>query len=565
MSAESVTPTKLAEQFPQAMVAQHNDHGDTTIVVRREAWRQVAQYLRDDAALRYNFLMDLTAVDYLTMGRTPRYEVVAHLYSLPHNQRVRLKTRIPDDDPRLDSLMPVWEGANWFEREVYDMFGITFVGHPDLRRILLYEGFEGHPLRKDYPQDKEQPLDHNAFDASFYEGKRNAQGIETRHMLLHMGPSHPAMHGVIHLTLELDGETILDGDTEIGYLHRAFEKEAESHTYTQVIPYTDRLNYVSPLINNVGYVMAVEKLFDVQVPERCQYIRVLVSELSRITDHLTCIAANAMELGAFTVFFYFIKAREEIWHLVEAICGARLTTTYTRVGGVMADLPGDFATQLQRVLHTLDEAIRDGERLLRKNRIFYDRMRGTGMIGPEDAIALSFTGPVLRSTGVNYDVRKANPYLIYDRLEFAVPLGEQGDNYDRYLVRMEEIRQSIRLVQQCMAQMPPGPVQLDDARMTMPPKAEVYGTIEGLMNHFKLVIEGIQPPPGEAYLPVEGANGELGFYIVSDGTGRPYRCRVRPPCFALMQGLQKMIKGGMMADIVATFGTINMIAGENDR
>jgi NADH-quinone oxidoreductase subunit D len=192
-------------------------------------------------------------------------------------------------------------------------------------------------------------------------------------------------------------------------------------------------------------------------------------------------------------------------------------------------------------------------------------MRGTGIIGPEEAIALSFTGPVLRSTGVNYDVRKANPYLVYDRLEFAVPLGEQGDNYDRYLVRMEEIRQSMRLVQQCMAQMPPGPVQLDDPRMTMPPKAEVYGTIEGLMNHFKLVIEGIQPPAGEAYFPVEGANGELGFYLVSDGTGHPYRCRVRPPCFALMQGLVKMIKGGMVADIVATFGTINMIAGENDR
>jgi len=301
------------------------------------------------------------------------------------------------------------------------------------------------------------------------------------------------------------------------------------------------------------------------VPERCQYIRVLVSELSRITDHLTCIAANAMELGAFTVFFYFIKAREEIWRLVEAICGARLTTTYTRVGGVMADLPEDFAAQLQGTLRTLEDAIRDGERMLRKNRIFYDRMRGTGIIGPEEAIALSFTGPVLRSTGVSYDVRKAFPHLVYDRLEFEVPVGEQGDNYDRYLVRMEEIRQSIRMVQQCMAQIPAGPVQLDDARMTMPSKADVYGTIEGLMNHFKLIIEGIQPPPGEAYLPVEGANGELGFYIVSDGTGRPYRCRVRPPCFTLMQGLQKMIRGGMVADIVATFGTINMIAGENDR
>jgi len=564
-SDASMTSVKLQQQFASALLAQHATHGDETLVVKREAWRDVMRFLRDDPDLRYNFLMDLTAVDYLTMGRMPRYEVVAHLYSLPHNQRVRLKAPVPDDDPRLDSLMPVWEGANWFEREVYDMFGITFDGHPDLRRILLYQGFEGYPLRKDYPQDKEQPLDHNAFDPSFYINKQNEQGIETRHMFLHMGPSHPAMHGVIHLTLELDGETIIDGDTEIGYLHRAFEKESESHTYTQVIPYTDRLNYVSPLINNVGYVLAVEKLFDVQVPERCQYIRVLVSELSRITDHLTCIAANAMELGAFTVFFYFIKAREEIWRLVESICGARLTTTYTRVGGVMADLPEGFNEQLERTLATLRESMRDVEHLIQNNRIFYDRMRGTGIIAPHDAIALSFTGPVLRSAGVNFDVRKTNPYLVYDRLDFEVPLGEQGDNYDRYLVRMEEIRQSIRMVEQCMMQMPAGPVQLDDARMTMPPKAEVYGTIEGLMNHFKLIIEGIKPPPGEAYFPVEGANGELGFYIISDGTGRPYRCRVRPPCFTLMQGLQKMLKGGMVADIVATFGTINMIAGENDR
>jgi NADH-quinone oxidoreductase subunit C/D len=565
VSDASVTLTKLQQRFPQAILAQHTDHGDDTVTIARESWRNAAHFLRDDPDLRYSFLMDLTAADYLTMGRTPRYEVVAHLYSLAHNQRVRLKAPVPDTDPHIDSLMPVWEGANWFEREVYDMFGLTFDGHPDLRRILLYDGFDGHPLRKDYPQEKEQPLDHNAFDASFYENKRNEQGFETRHMLVHMGPSHPAMHGVIHLTLELDGETVIDGDTEVGYLHRAFEKESESHTYTQVIPYTDRLNYVSPLINNVAYVLAVEKLFDVHVPERSQYIRVLVSELARITDHLTCIAANAMELGAFTPFFYFIKSREEIWKLVESICGARLTTTYTRVGGVMADLPEDFSANLQGVLTMLHTSMRDVERLLRKNRIFYDRTRGTGIIAPEDAIALSFTGPVLRSTGVNYDVRKANPYLIYDRVDFDVPLGEQGDNYDRYLVRMEEIRQSIRIVEQCMAQTPKGPVQLDDARMTMPSKSEVYGTIEGLMNHFKLIIEGIKPPPGEAYSPVEGANGELGFYLISDGTGRPYRCRVRPPCFALMQGLQKMIKGGMVADIVATFGTINMIAGENDR
>ncbi len=567
MTEASTTLQKLQARYAWAMREHSVVHGDETVMVERGAWREVMQFLRDDPALQYNFLMDLTAVDTMQLGHghAARFEVVAHLYSLPHNTRVRVKAPVPEDDPRIDSLMPVWEGANWFEREAYDMFGLTFTDHPDLRRILMYDGFEGYPLRKDYPTDKEQPLNEHALDPSFYQSRRNAEGIETRHMFVHMGPSHPAMHGVIHMVLELEGETVIDCDPEIGYLHRAFEKESEGHTYTQVIPYTDRLNYVSPLINNVAYVLAIEKLFDVEVPERCQYIRVIVSELSRITDHLTCVAANAMELGAFTVFFYFIKAREAIWKLIETVCGARLTTTYTRVGGVMADLPETFGPHLQQVMGTLRESLADGAGLIEKNRIFHDRMRGTGIIGPEDAIALSFTGPVLRSAGVDYDVRRANPYLIYDRLDFEVPLGEQGDNYDRYLVRMEEIRQSMRMIEQCMVQMPEGPVSIEDARMTLPPKAEVYGTIEGLMNHFKIIIEGIKPPAGEAYYAVEGANGELGFYVVSDGTGHPYRCRVRPPCFALMQGLSKMLRGGMVSDIVATFGTINMIAGENDR
>lgn len=542
----STTLQKLQANYAWAIREHAVTHGDETVMVERGAWREIMQFLRDDPDLQYNFLMDLTAVDTMQLGRghAARFEVVAHLYSLSRNLRVRMKAPVPGGDPRIDSLMPVWEGANWFEREAYDMFGLTFTDHPDLRRILMYDGFEGYPLRKDYPTDKEQPLNQHALDPSFYQSRRNEEGIETRHMFVHMGPSHPAMHGVIHLVLELEGETVIDADPEIGYLHRAFEKESESHTYTQVIPYTDRLNYVSPLINNVAYVLAVEKLFDVEVPERCQYIRVIVSELSRITDHLTCIAANAMELGAFTVFFYFIKAREEIWKLIETVCGARLTTTYTRVGGVMTDLPETFGSRLQHVMATLRESLEDGAGLIEKNRIFYDRMRGTGIIGPEDAIALSFTGPVLRSAGVNFDVRKTNPYLVYDRLDFEVPLGEQGDNYDRYLVRMEEVRQSMRIISQCMVQMPEGPVSIEDARMTLPPKAEVYGTIEGLMNHFKIIIEGIKPPAGEAYYAVEGANGELGFYVVSDGTGHPYRCRVRPPCFALMQGLSKMLRGG---------------------
>jgi len=387
----------------------------------------------------------------------------------------------------------------------------------------------------------------------------------TKTMLLNMGPSHPSTHGVIRITLELEGEKVLKADVEMGYLHRGFEKTCENVTYCQVVPYTDRLNYVSPLINNVGYCLAVEKLLGVDATERAKYIRVIMSELSRLTDHLTCIAANAMELGAFTVYFYFMQAREVLYEVIEKVTGHRLTVNYVRVGGLARDIYDGFEEDVRKAFVTVRGYIVDVEKLLSRNRIYYDRMREVSAISQDDAISLGFTGPCLRSTGVNYDVRKAHPYLVYDRMNFDVPLGDKGDNYDRYLVRIEEMRQSMRIVEQALKQIPQGPINISDPSIIMPPKKEVYGSIEGLMNQFKLVTEGIKPPKGEVYFSVEGGNGELGFYVVSDGTGRPYRVRVRPPCFLLLQGLSKMIVGGLVADIVATFGMINMIAGENDR
>lgn len=402
------------------------------------------------------------------------------------------------------------------------------------------------------------------------ERTENRMNIETEEMgdgriVINIGPSHPAMHGIIRIIAEVEGEKVVRSDVEIGYLHRGFEKTCENVTYNQVIPYTDRLNYVSPLINNVGYALAVEKLIGIDVPERCKYIRVIASELSRLTDHLTCIAANAMELGAFTIFFYLIKSREELYQLIDELTGGRITTNFTRIGGVARDLPQNFGDKVKVVFSNLRTALNETHKLLTRNRIFMDRMSGVGVISKEDAIALSFTGPVLRSTGVPYDVRKAQPYLVYERFDFDVPVGSKGDNYDRYLVRMEEMNQSMRIVEQALKQIPEGPIRVDDNGISLPPKNEVYGSIEGLMAHFKLVFEGVKPPPGEVYFAVEGANGELGFYIVSDGSGRPYRLRVRPPCFALMQGLSKMIEGGYIADIIATFGQINMIAGECER
>ena len=455
------------------------------------------------------------------------------------------------------------------------------------------------------------------LEAKAKEPAQNAPAdLETRDMMLNIGPAHPAMHGIVRIVTKLDGEQIQDAEVEIGYLHRGFEKMAEVVDYNGVIPYADRLNYVSPLINNMGYCMTVEKLLGIEVPERCHYVRVILSEISRITDHLTCIGASAMELGAFTVFLYMIKAREYLWELVEKVTGARLTVTYCRVGGVKADLPEDFVEPCCKAFKETRKVIAESHGLLTRNRIFVDRMSGTGVISSEDAISYGITGPFLRATGADYDVRKDCPYAVYDQLPFDVPVGTQGDNMDRYLVRMEEMEQSMRIVEAALKEIPGGPVLVnpetgrlipaaemvdlakvgdiysisdgravtgptlegsgrrehasiaaDEKRVFLPAKEDTYGNIEGLMQQFKLVMfgHGVRPPQGEVYFPVEGANGELGFYVVSDGAGCAYRVRVRPPCFAIMSALPKLLTGDMIADMVPTFGSVNMIGGELDR
>jgi NADH-quinone oxidoreductase subunit D len=384
-------------------------------------------------------------------------------------------------------------------------------------------------------------------------------------MMLNMGPSHPAMHGTVRIVIELSGESIVSADVQIGYLHRGFEKMCERGTWNQVYPYVDRLNYVSPMLNNVGYSLAVEKMLGITVPERSQYYRVILGELARICDHLTCNGAMAMELGAFTPFLYYIRGREMIWDIFEEETGARLTHSFGRVGG-MAKPPTSFFKEMVRVtLPRVMKIVVDSEKLLLKNRIFLDRLENVGRISAEDALALSWTGPCLRSTGVNYDVRKAHPYLVYDRFDFDVPVGTTGDNYDRFMCRQEEIRQSMRIIEQALEQMPDdGPINVDDPRIVLPPKDEVYSTIEGTIQHFKIIMEGIKVPAGEVYSYTEGGNGELGFYLVSDGSGTPYRVRIRPPCFPIVQGLDRLIVGSMIPDIVPTFGSMNMIGGECD-
>jgi NADH-quinone oxidoreductase subunit D len=384
-------------------------------------------------------------------------------------------------------------------------------------------------------------------------------------MTLNMGPSHPAMHGTIRMVLELSGETILKTDVQIGYLHRGFEKMCERGTWTQVFPYVDRCNYVSPMLNNVGFALAVEKLLGITAPERSQYYRVVLGEIARICDHLTCNGAMSMELGAFTPFLWFMKAREILWDILEEETGARVTHSFSRIGGSAKPPTDNFKPMIRAAIPRLRAIVSEGEALLVRNRIFIDRVQGVGIISAKDAIALGWTGPCLRSTGVAYDVRKASPYLVYDRFDFDVPVGQVGDNWDRFMVRLEEIRQSLRIVEQALDQMPDsGPVQVDDARIVLPPKDEVYTTIEATIQHFKIVMEGIKVPAGEVYGYTEAGNGELGFYLVSDGSGTPYRVRIRPPCFAIMQGLGKLVTGVMIPDVVPTFGSMNMIGGECD-
>jgi NADH-quinone oxidoreductase subunit D len=391
------------------------------------------------------------------------------------------------------------------------------------------------------------------------------ENLHTDHMVLNMGPSHPATHGTVKFLLTLDGETVVDMTVEVGYLHRGFEKMCESVTYSNVFPYTDRLNYCSAIMNNIGYALAVEKLCDIEITERCKYIRVVTNELARISDHYTNIAAAALELGALTAFIYFVEAREIVWDLLEKVCGARLTSNYIRVGGLMCDLPPGFNDDLEATYPKLDKLFEDVDNLLTKNRIFLDRMRDTGGISKEDAISWGFTGPCLRACGIDYDIRKKEPYLVYDRLDFDIPLGKTGDNFDRYLVRMEEIKQSLKIIKQAMKDMPEGPINTDNPYLRIPSKQDVYSQMEEMIAHFKVVIDGVKPPVGEVYYATEAANGELGFYIVSDGSGKPWKCRVRPPCFTMTGALADLCKGGMLADIVPTFDMINMIGGECDR
>lgn len=537
-----------------------------TFAVERDEIITVLRALHDHPELRFTMPLDLFGADY--PNREKRFDVVYQLYSLKNNERVRLKVRVAENES-VPTSTGIFQGYDWYEREVFDMYGIRFEGHPNLRRILTHDAFQGHALRKDYDPAQRWLL--NDSGIAMLKPKIAPQFVEEEEdsdferVTLNLGPSHPAMHGTLRVVVTLDGETIVGADQEIGYLHRCFEKMSETHTYQQVIPFTDRLNYCSAVINNVGYCLAVEKMLGLSAPERAQHVRLILSELYRIADHLVCIGANLVDVGALTNFWYLFQPREEIIALAESCSGARLLPTYLRIGGLAVDAPSDFLSNSQRIVDMLPRFVDEVEALVMKNRIFRERTEGIGVISQEDAINFGFTGPCLRATGVPFDVRKSNPYLGYETYDWDVPIAEGGDTYARFLVRFEEIRQSLRILQQAIDRgLPSGPVMVDNPYVALPPKTKVYNEMESLIYHFKLIMHGIQPPVGETYFPVEGANGELGFYVVSDGTKNPYRVRARPPCFPIFEAYGKMIIGQAIPDAIATLGSLNIIAGELD-
>jgi NADH-quinone oxidoreductase subunit D len=389
---------------------------------------------------------------------------------------------------------------------------------------------------------------------------------ETSLMTVNMGPQHPATHGVLRLVLELDGEVIVKAVPHIGYLHRGMEKLAESLTYPQALTLTDRLDYTSALSNNLAYCLAVEKLLDIRIPQRAQYLRVLLAELQRIAAHLLWLGTHALDLGAMTMFFYPFRERETIMEMLELVTGARLTPSFIRIGGLAADIPDDFLPAVRAFTEALPGRIAEYEEMLTENIIWKKRTRRIAPLSGEECIDYGVTGPPLRASGVNYDVRKAFPYSSYEDFDFEIPLGQNGDVYDRYLVRLEEMRQSNRIVRQVMDRLPEGPVSAPDAPLIVPPpKEEVGRDIAAMIRHFKIMQEGFRPPCGEVYSSIESSKGELGFYIIGDGTNRPLRMRIRTPSFSNLSALTKMIKGGMVADVVAAIGSIDIVLGEIDR
>ncbi|OPX23835.1 MAG: hypothetical protein B1H03_00435 [Planctomycetales bacterium 4484_113] len=536
--------------------------------------RPALSTLKESPELKFDYLSFVSAVD--LYPRSPRFDAIYNLYSTQRHHWLRLKVPVAEEET-LPTVSDLYATANWHEREVWDLFGITFDRHPDLRRIVTSDHWFGHPLRKDYPVEGRGawPLGANVLQNIAEEGMADQADIASsemgpaRHITLNMGPQHPATHGVLRLALELDGENIVDCIPHIGYLHTGIEKLSEHHNWTQNVTHYGRMDYLSPMNNELAYCLAVERLIpDLEIPKRAQYIRVLMSELTRIISHLVWLGTHALDIGAMSVFMYCFAEREKILDLYEMVGGERMMTAYIRIGGCAADVPEGFEEAVQGWARDFQHNLDINHNLLTKNPIWKERTVGIGVLGREESINAGISGPLARAAGVDWDLRRDNPYSSYEEFDFDIPVETAGDVYSRYLVRMEEMVQAHRIVLQALEKIretEPGTHVSRNYKYVPPRREDIDASIEGLIHHFKYWTEGIPVPTGEAYGFIEASKGELGFYLVSDGSARPVRVKVRGPSFSNLSALPRMVQGHLIADVVAIIGSIDIVLGEVDR
>lgn len=575
----SELPSKFGAQA--ILYEQLTKDGTPTIWIEKHSLIQVLKYLKNEITLPYKMLYDLTAIDERSKTRKhdqpeSDFTVVYHLTSFGRNEDIRIKVPLRNKDLNIPSITTIWEAANWYEREVYDMFGINFTGHPKLTRILMPRTWQGHPLRKEHvarateldpfvltEQIRDEEETNLQFNPEEYGMDRKSE--DSDFMFLNIGPQHPGTHGLLRLIVQLHGEDIVNIVPDIGFHHRGAEKMGERQSWHTFIPYTDRIDYLGGVMNNLAYLLSVEKLAGIQVPERAQVIRIMMSELFRIASHLVWLGTFAQDMGQLSPVFYTFNDRERIFDIVSAITGGRMHPSWFRIGGVAHDLPDGWAQLIQDFVNYFPKRLKEFENIIIKNSIFKARTVGIGVYTTEEAIEWGITGSGLRATGFNWDYRKKRPYSGFENFEFDVPLGKNGDCYDRAKVRMEEMRQSLRIVQQCIRNMPEGHFQSDHPLAMPPRKAKTMTDIETLITHFVGVSWGPVIPEGEAMVPVEAAKGSNGYYLISDGSTSSYRTRIRTPSFPHMQMLPFISKGYTIPDLLAILGAMDFVLADLDR
>ncbi len=573
---------QLQDKFAsQVLRAQTTQDEIPTVWVAKDEVSNVLSYLKTGVDQPYRMLYDLTAID--ERARVNRQEqpesdfsVVYHLLSFERNADVRIKVPLQEGQLTMPTITHLWPAANWYEREVWDMFGITFEGHPHLRRILMPPTWEGHPLRKDHPARATEmgpfqlPEDKQATEEEALQFRPEAWGLEqqdeeTDFMFLNVGPQHPGTHGVLRVVLQLDGEEIVDAVPDIGYHHRGAEKMGERQTWHTYIPYTDRVDYLGGVMNNLPYVLAVEKLAGIEVPDRVKVMRVMLVEFFRIASHLVWYGTFAQDVGALSPVFYMFSDRERIFDIIGAICGARMHPNWFRIGGVAQDLPAGWDQLVRDFLAYFSPRLAEYDKLVMQNRIFKARTQGVGSYTLAEAIEWGVTGPGLRACGFEWDFRKKRPYSGYDQFDFDIPTATHGDCYDRGVVRVEEMRQSSRIIEQCLENMPPGPYKADHPLTTPPRKEGTMKDIETLIAHFLSVSWGPVIPAGEAFAGIEATKGNNGYYLISDGHPQAYRVRIRTPSFPHMQMVPLICQGETVPDLLALLGSIDYVLSDVDR